>query len=132
MVFFPNGLQQTQRILIEKVEEGNVDMRMEIAVKPNIDKRKYEEDDFEHHIISTDKPRQPACYTSVAHKKAYQNNEKRQNGNVCSYLKVEAQCVESCKRQRLGIRFKSGKRHKADSKKQSDNEENTHYNKRMF
>ena len=46
-------------------------MRMEIAVKAYIDKRKYEEDDFEHHIISTDKPRQPACYTSVAHKKAY-------------------------------------------------------------
>ena len=72
-------------------------MRMEIAVKAYIDKRKYEEDDFEHHIISTDKPRQPACYTSVAHKKAYQNNEKRQNGNVCSYLKIEAQCVESTK-----------------------------------
>ena len=44
---------------------------MEIAVKTYIDKRKYEEDDFEHHIISTDKPRQPACYTSAVYKKAY-------------------------------------------------------------
>ena len=105
---------------------------MEIAVKAYIDKRKYEEGDFEHHIINTDELRQPTCYTSVAHEKAYQNNEERQNGNVCSDLKVETQCVESCKRQRLYIRFKSGKGHKADSKKQSGNEENTHYNKRMF
>ena len=37
MVFFPNGLQKTDGSFVEKVEDCEVDMRIEVGIKAEID-----------------------------------------------------------------------------------------------
>ena len=36
MVFFPDGLEQTQRSFVEEIEEGEVDMAVEIGVEAEV------------------------------------------------------------------------------------------------
>ena len=60
VVFFPNGLQKTDGSFVEKVEDCEVDMRIEVGIKAEIDDGNDENENIEHHEIPNGKASQEA------------------------------------------------------------------------